>query len=180
MASVHRARVLGLWWLAAASAWASSAVQMDVPALTRAATDVVRVRVASSRSAWTDDHRRIVTFVELDVLERWKGPAAARLTLLQPGGERDGFGQAVAGVARLSAGEELVLFLERQGPLCRVVGLSQGVYRVERPSVGGASAVPVAADGLTLIRPAGDALAPRTVLPLESLQVLVRQEVRRE
>ncbi len=53
-----------------------------------------------------------------------------RITVVQPGGERDGIGQRVSGVAELSSGERVVLFLERAGPLHRVVGLAQGVYRV--------------------------------------------------
>jgi len=157
-------------------ATASTAVQMDVPALTRAATDVVRVRVGSSRVAWTDDHRRLVTFVEVSVLETWKGAAADRLTLAQPGGERDGIGQHVSGVAPLTPGEEVVLFLEAQGPLHRVVGLAQGVYRVERGDPASAArAVPAGLEGLELVPPKGAVPAPRQPVDLEVL----RDEVRR-
>jgi hypothetical protein len=166
--------------LLATSALASSAVQMDLAALTQAASGIVRVRVMSSRCAWTEDHRRLVTFVEVEVLEGWKGPVAARLTVLQPGGERDGIGQRVAGVASLDAGEELVLFLERQGQLYRVVGLSQGVYRVERPADGSAPrAVPAAVQGLTLVASPGQAPHPRSSLSLEALREGVRREVGR-
>jgi len=175
------ARSFVLVWLIAAPALATSAVQMDAPALTHAATDIIRGRVVSSRSAWTDDHRRLVTFVDVDVLENWKGHAGDKLTLVQPGGERDGFGQSVAGVAPLGVGEELVLFLERQGPLFRVVGLSQGVYRVESaPSGGAARAVPVVVEGLHLVPPAGRMPGARRALPLEELRGLVGREVQRE
>jgi hypothetical protein len=153
-------------------------LQMDVAALTRAASDVVRARVTSSRCAWTEDHRRLVTFVEMEVLEGWKGPAPATLTVLQPGGERDGIGQRVAGVASLNAGEELVLFLERQGQLHRIVGLSQGVYRVQRTADGSAAwAVPVAVQGLALVAAPGSALQPRPAVSLEALRDGVRREV---
>ena len=50
--------------------------------------------------------------------------------MVQPGGERDGIGQRVSGVAPPASGERVVLFLERAGPYHRVVGLAQGVYRV--------------------------------------------------
>lgn len=173
-------RAFLLLLLLAAPVLASSAVQMDVPALTRAASDVVRARVTSTRCAWTADHRRLVTFVEVEVLEGWKGPAPAALTLLQPGGERDGIGQRVEGVASLEVGEELVLFLQRQGPLYRLVGLSQGVYRVERGAGRAAQAVPADVGGLVLVVPSGRALGPRVSLPLDGLRESVRQEVQRE
>jgi hypothetical protein len=165
----------------AAPARASTAVQMDVPALTRAASDVVRARAVSTRCAWTEDHRRLVTFVEMEVLEAWKGPAPARLTVLQPGGEREGVGQRVEGVTPLVVGEEVVLFLEHQGPIHRVVGLSQGVYRVVRTAEASAArAVPADVRGLALVSAPGRAGEPRAPVLLEGLRESVRQEVERE
>ncbi len=175
------ARMSLLLVLLAAPALASSAVQMDVRGLTHAASDVVHARVLSARCAWTEDHRRLVTFVEMEVLEGWKGAAPARLTVLQPGGERDGVGQRVAGVASLDAGEEVVLFLERQGELHRVVGLSQGVYRVERVADGSPPrAVPAAVQGLTLVRPPGSPAQLRPPVSLEALRESVRREAGRQ
>jgi hypothetical protein len=170
-----------LLWCFACTALASSALQMDIPALTHAASDVVQGRVTATRTEWTADHRRLVTFVELDVLQTWKGRPPGRLTVVQPGGERDGLAQRVAGVAALDVGAELALFLERQGPLWRVVGLSQGVYRVERPADGSAArAVPVTVEGLRLVVPPGNSPRPRTAVLLEDLQGQVRREVQRE
>jgi hypothetical protein len=162
--------------LLAGPALASTAIQMDLPALTRAASDVVRARVTGTRSAWTEDHRRIVTLVEMDVLETWKGAPKTRLTVLQLGGEIDGIGQAVSGVASLEPGQEVVVFIERQGPVHRVVGLAQGVYRVERQTAAeGARAVPAALDGLELVTPPGGPLQPRRALPLTGLRDEVRK-----
>ncbi len=170
-----------LLWCLAGPAFASSALQMDVPALTHAASDVVQGRVTGTRTEWTDDHSRLVTFIEVDVQKTWKGRAAGRLTVVQPGGQRDGLAQRVAGVALLDVGDELALFLERQGPLWRVVGLSQGVYRIDRPADGSAaSAVPAAVEGLRLVVPPGSSPRPRTAVPLEELQQQVRREVQRK
>jgi len=167
--------------LLACPALASSALQLDVPALTHAATDVVQARVTATRTAWTEDHRRLVTFIDLDVLQTWKGQPAAKLTVVQPGGERDGLVQRVVGVAPLDVGDELALFLERQGSLCRVVGLSQGIYRVEYPADGSAArAVPVAVDGLQLVVPPGTTPGNRTAVLLEELQGQVRREAQRK
>src|SRR5262249_19080148 len=118
-----RALVVTMLLATAIPALASTAIQMDVPALTAHATEVVHGRIVSSVPGWTGDHRRIVTRVEVEVLETWKGTVAGKLTVVQPGGEVDGIGQRVSGVAELGPGEEVVLFLERTGPNHRVVGL---------------------------------------------------------
>jgi len=114
-----------------------------------------------------------VTRVDLEVLESWKGGATGRLTVVQPGGELDGIGQRVAGVATLGRGEEVVLFLERSGPHHRVVGLAQGVYRVSTAS-GIRQAVPASLDGLALVPPAGPPPAARTALSLAQLRETVQ------
>jgi hypothetical protein len=157
------------------SALASTAVRLDTPALVAAATDVVDGNVVSSTSVWTGDHRRIVTQVVVDVRDTWKGSAAGRITVVQPGGERDGIGQRVSGVAPLSTGERVVLFLERTGPYHRVVGLAQGVYRVV-PVEGSTElrAVPASLEGLELVSPPGQSPAARTPMALSALRSTVQ------
>ncbi|HVP62392.1 MAG TPA: hypothetical protein VMT11_17670 [Myxococcaceae bacterium] len=157
----------------ATDAAASSALAMDVSALTAASSEVVRARVASSRAEWSGDHRRIVTRVDLEVLESWKGLAVGRLTVLQPGGARDGLVQQVAGVAPLAPGEEVVLFLARSGPYHRVVGLAQGVYRISRRP--DAEAFPASLEGLDLVAPPGGVIAPRTTISLARLRAQVEE-----
>ena len=168
-----RALVLTVLLATAAPALASTVIQMDVPALTAHATDVVRGRIVSAVPGWTGDHRRIVTRVEVDVLEAWKGNATGRVTVVQPGGEVDGIGQRVSGVAELGPGEEVVLFLERTGSLHRVVGLAQGVYRVST-TAGARQAVPASVDGLDLVAPPGPAPADRRTVPLPQLREAVQ------
>jgi hypothetical protein len=167
--------LLLLTLLVAGAALASTAVRLDAPALTAAATDVVDGKVVSSSSAWTGDHRRIVTHVVVEVRDTWKGSATGRITVVQPGGEVDGIGQRVSGVAPLASGERVVLFLERTGPYHRVVGLAQGVYRVV-PAEGSSElrAVPASTDGLELVSPAGREPAARTAVPLSELRTSVR------
>ncbi|MGZ6057969.1 MAG: hypothetical protein ACXWLP_00810 [Myxococcaceae bacterium] len=153
-------------------ALASTALQLGLSGLTAQASDVVHARVVSSTPAWTGDHRRIVTRLEVEVLETWKGSAAGRLTVVQPGGEVDGIGQRVTGVAQLAQGEELVLFLERRGPYHQVVGLAQGVYRVSS-AAGLPQAVPASLEGLDLVTPPGPAPAARRAMPLPQLREAV-------
>jgi len=161
--------------LATGAALASTAVRLDTPALVAAATDVVDGKVVSSASVWTGDHRRIVTHVVVEVGDTWKGTASGRITVVQPGGERDGIGQRVSGVAPLSSGERVVLFLERTGPYHRVVGLAQGVYRVV-PVEGSSElrAVPASLDGLELVSPPGREPAARVTMSLSALRTSVQ------
>ncbi|HEY3586177.1 MAG TPA: hypothetical protein VGK85_03445, partial [Myxococcaceae bacterium] len=172
-ASVRTFLLLSL--LGAGAALASTAVRLDTAALVAASSDVVDGNVVSSTSVWTGDHRRIVTQVVVEVRDTWKGTAAGRITVVQPGGERDGIGQRVSGVAPLSSGERVVLFLERTGPYHRVVGLAQGVYRVV-PVEGSTElrAVPASLEGLELVSPSGGEPAARTPMPLSAFRSSVQ------
>ena len=167
--------LLLLTFLLATPVLASTAVQMDLAALTAAASDVVEARVVSSSASWTGDHRRLVTHVLVEVGETWKGTASGRITVVQPGGERDGIGQRVSGVAPLASGERVVLFLERNGPYHRIVGLAQGVYRVvSTAGTAELNAVPAALEDLELVPPPGRAPAARRPLPVSELRSAVQ------
>jgi hypothetical protein len=174
--TVHLVRSLPFFsLLLAGPVLASVAVRMDVATLTAASTDVVDGRVISSTPEWTGDHRRIVTRVVVEVRETWKGTATGRIIVVQPGGERDGIGQRVSGVAPLPEGDRVVLFLERTGAQHRVVGLAQGVYRVLPPdATGEARAVPAPLDGLELVSPPFREPGLRAPLPVGELRASVR------
>jgi hypothetical protein len=92
---------------------------------------VLRGRVAGRASRWSEGGRRLVTEIVLEVNERWRGEAPARVVLLVPGGERDGVGQRVDGAPAFDDGEEVVVFLRRlPGGAFRVHGMAQGKFRV--------------------------------------------------
>src|SRR5262249_38687375 len=101
--------------LGTGAALGSTAVRLDTPALV-APPDWLGGNAAPPTSVGPGDHRRLVTHGGGEVRDPWKGTAAGRITVVQPGGERDGIGQRVSGVAPLSSGERVVLFLERSGP----------------------------------------------------------------
>jgi hypothetical protein len=104
----------------------------SVEALARSSDLVVRGLVERSTARWSDDGRRIFTFVEVRPTSSWKGRAPASVTVLVPGGVVGRIGQRVDGSPALEDGEEVVLFL-RQGEAAtwRVQGLAQGKFRVE-------------------------------------------------
>ena len=163
--------------LAGFIALGTTAVAVDVAGLARASSAVVRARAVTSTARWTSDGARIVTDTELEVLEVWKGAAAARVVAMQPGGVVGEVGQAVAGVARFAVGEEVVLFLEPRGTRFTVTAMAQGKWRVERSSDGAAAyARQVADDGAELLDARNGQPVPRAdkVLALDELKAQVR------
>jgi hypothetical protein len=109
--------------------------------------------VTKTESRWSGDHKRIVTYVWVEVAEALKGAPGKTVIIQQPGGEVDGIAQRVSGLASFTPGEEVVLFLEQRGGSDRFVvsGLVQGRFRVERSSDKRTLAVPVRAGDAHLI-----------------------------
>src|SRR5262249_53345560 len=119
----------------AAPAMATTMLAQDVAALTCSSDAVVRGKVKKVESRWTGDHRQMVTDVTIDVDEFIKGKGNKTVQITQPGGEVEGIGQKVSGLASFTPGEEVVVFLARQGSdRFMVTGMAQGKFRVERSS----------------------------------------------
>ena len=103
--------------------------------LTHRSETVVRGRVVGSVARLDRAAGRISTFTEIQVTESLKGGPARTIVVRQPGGEAEGIGQAVAGAARFSPGEDVVLFLERardDAAVFQVLSLSAGKVRLEK------------------------------------------------
>jgi hypothetical protein len=151
--AVHAAALCGLW---AASAGATTLIRLETPDLARKSEVVVRGKVARADAHWTGDHRRIVTDVEIEVAEAFKGQPAKTVVVEQPGGVVGDIGQRVDGIAEFNPGEEVVVFLSRRpGDRYLLTGMAQGKFRVERSSDGKvAFAVPAELGEATLVDPA--------------------------
>jgi hypothetical protein len=118
---------------------ASLVMALDLPALTSRADRIVVAEVLSVKSGWDKNRERILSTIEVQVAEVWKGATpggTGRLTLVQPGGVADGIEMKVHGLPSFAAGERAVLFLRGSGgeagaaaaaagPLA-LVGLGQG------------------------------------------------------
>ncbi len=119
--------------LGAAPAAASIARALSVEELAERADAVVLGTVTGQAAHWTRDHKQIFTWVAVHVEARWVDQVGApdTLTVLRPGGELDGLGQDIPGEPRFQVGERVVLFLQRRNHVYRVLGLSQGLFRVE-------------------------------------------------
>ena len=162
---------------------ATTLVRLDVGALTRASTRVARVHVDAAGSRWAEPGR-IVTEVRLTRLETWSGTDLPNLRVLLPGGAVDGIAQRVEGVPAFRPGEELVLFLAARGPARAgpgaahdLVGLSEGVWRVQRQS-GAVLARPEPLDGIRLVEAPGTRSSEARV-PLSLAALRARVEAAR-
>jgi hypothetical protein len=92
---------------------------------------IVHARVIDVRSHLTNGQRDIETLVTVEIAEYFKGDLGPTLTFRVPVGEVGAFRRIVVGAPEFRAGEEVVLFLNSQGPtIPHVLGLSQGVFRV--------------------------------------------------
>jgi hypothetical protein len=115
---------------------------VSVEALARGSDLVVRGQVERRTARWSEDGRRIFTFVEVHPTSAWKGRATSPVTVLVPGGVVGRIGQRVDGAPAMEEGEEVVLFLKQaEAATWRVQGLAQGKFRVDgfvaRPDLSG-------------------------------------------
>jgi hypothetical protein len=107
-------------------------------------SDIVRARVASSRSAFRGPGGRdgmVYTWYTLQIEERWKGGPAKQMEVAVPGGAIQGLTQTIPGAPVLQAGDEYVFFVwtSRSG-LAQIIGLVQGLFEI-RPDAAGRKSV---------------------------------------
>lgn len=139
-----------------APARATVLVPADLVELSRSAALVVRGTVTAVTSQWADGRRRVETLVTLDVQQAIKGAGGATVTFKVPGGDMGRYRSVMIGAPTFRVGEEVILFLGARPPaLPFLLGLGQGVYRVQRDERTGAARVisPVlAADSAESVR----------------------------
>jgi hypothetical protein len=111
----------------------SLVVALDLPGMVQRADHIAVTEVVSVRADWDAAHERIVSTVELRVVESWKGASTeSRFTVVQPGGTVDGISMVVFGMPNFKAGERTLVFLRGSTRSAQVVGLAQG-KRAIRP-----------------------------------------------
>ncbi len=123
----------GVWSPAPASA--TVVEELSLEELTHQAVYVVRARVGAQYVHPERGPRgEIYTRTELTALGYLKGEGPRRLTVQQLGGRFGPYRMQISGNAPLRTGDEVVLFLDHDpaSGLSYVVGLSQGLYRVNR------------------------------------------------
>jgi len=128
--------------LALAAGGAAGRATVLLPAelgeLVRGSQAIVHGRVTLVRAEWVAGHRRIDSFVTVDVAEYFKGDLGPVVTFRAPGGQLGRFRSVTVGAPVFREGDEVVLFLGARGPsVPYVLGLSQGVFRVADDPVTG-------------------------------------------
>jgi hypothetical protein len=113
-------------------------VPVEVDELTRDASAIVRGQVRAVEAQWTDDRRAIRTVVTIDAEQSLKGSLGASVQFVVPGGRLGRYRSVFVGAPVFSAGQHVVVFLGWRGPsFPYLLGLGQGVFRVEADREGG-------------------------------------------
>jgi hypothetical protein len=155
---------------------AATLEQLSLDEMTQKSTGIVRARVTGSYAAVSGS--MIYTHYRVSVSERWKGPEAAELDVVVPGGAAGGQRQSFSGAPKLTGEHEYVLFLwSGTRGLTHIIGLSQGVFNVSRGD-GGELEVSRAASGEMLLDSAGRQVRDQSVsLRMSELRNRVRRAV---
>ncbi len=157
-----------------AGAWvpadATTLQQLSLGEMAQKATAIVRAKVTGSVEVLRGTD--VFTVYQLETLETVKAPNGIKPTdVAVPGGISGGLRQVVTGAPVLHAGQEYVLFLwtSRSG-LTQLMGMSQGLFAVERRTAGDAIATRAAADE-QILDSAGRAVRDETLsLPWAELK----------
>lgn len=168
--------VVGL--VLAARAGAATVAPLSFDELVNESTTVIYGRVSDVRGQWSDDRRRIDSFVTVEVFGRYKGSSGETVTFTVPGGKVGRYLNLVPGAPSFSAGDRAVLFLTVRGPRLPITtGFTQGIYRVTIDGRGAALVLPPAIDTADRRIIRGDVM--RKPISLASFEAAVRAVKRR-
>lgn len=128
--------------------------------LVRISDLVVRAKVGKAVYGETDDKATIITRTNIEVTQFLKGTGSRQLTIEQFGGKLNGKTQRVLGDAKLSPGEDAIIFLRRGDKGMEHFSiLAQSVYHVDDKGMARRFL-----DGLTLVKRINDKMQPIAVV----------------
>jgi hypothetical protein len=130
--------------------------------MSRKSTAIVRARVLSS---YAQQHGSIIyTHYRIQVSEWWKGSGAAALDVVVPGGLAGGLRQTISGAPQLLAGGDQVFFLwTGSSGLTHIIGLSQGLFKVQRDASGEVTATRTASTETVLDPASGQSVGDESL-----------------
>ena len=113
---------------------ASLILALDLPTLVTRADQISVVDVVSTKAAWNPEHDRIVTTIDVTVVDCWKGAAApgSHVQIVQAGGTVGELTMRIEGMPHFQPGERALLFLRGKAEHASVVGMAQGKRPVTR------------------------------------------------
>lgn len=136
MSYMQRRRFLWILFLAglallAAAANATTLARMRFEELAQQATAVARLRCLGAESHW--ENGEIWTETRFEVVEQSKGLLPGLITVRLLGGSVGHLHSRIEGVPAFRPGEEAYVFLwHREGEPYRILGWSQGTFRILR------------------------------------------------
>jgi len=136
MSFVQRRRFLWILFLVAlvllaVAASATTLSRLRFEELAQQATAVARLRCLGAEARW--ENGEIWTDTRFEVVEQNKGLLPGLVTIRTLGGTIGGLYSRVEGVPEFRAGEEAYVFLwGREGEPHRILGWSQGTFRIAR------------------------------------------------
>lgn len=161
--------------LSGVHAHATVLVPTDLNELARDATIIARGEVVSVDARWTEGRRSIETIVTMETESYMKGQLGRTLQFSVPGGTVGRLRNLVLGAPRFERGQHIIVFLGASGPqVPHILGLNQGVYRVDASASGEAVVMPPPVMPGVAGRVVRGA-ASRTPAPLASFEARIRQ-----
>jgi len=157
MSYVERRRFLWVLFLIgivliALTASATTLAPLKLADLAQESTAVARLRCLGSRSFW--EQAEIWTETRFEVVQREKGELSPTVTVRLLGGTVGNLHSHVDEVPTFRVGEEVYLFLwHREGEPYRVLGWSQGTFRVARDAHSGLETVTQDSSGGSIFAP---------------------------
>jgi len=108
---------------------ATTLARLSLDQLAGAADAVARVRCAGAESRW--EGGSIWTITTFDVVDAIKGNLAPRIVVRLPGGKVGAVTATVDGAPKFTAGEEVIIFLERsRADGYSIAGWVEGTFRI--------------------------------------------------
>lgn len=120
-------------WMTAAKAQATTVAPMDLATIADHSGQVISGRIASVRSFWADDPRRIESEITLDDVAYLKGSPSIPTTTFAftaPGGTVGRMRMAVAGAPEFRVGQRWLLCLLPSYKTHPIVGIYHGAFQI--------------------------------------------------
>jgi hypothetical protein len=176
MRSLRLAAMLTACGVAGVALEATVIIPASLGDLVTGARAIVHGHVVAIEPRWAEGRRQIETLVTIRVEEYLKGDLGGEVTFKVPGGQMGPYRRVVVGAPTLREGDEIVVFLNAQGPAVPwISGLNQGVFRVAQNAAGVKVVIPgvslTAGENAAVVR--GQPLRERPALRAFSEQVRV-------
>lgn len=159
--------------LSVCSLSAATLERLSLEEMAGKSTAIVRGKVLSSRAAFSGPV--IYTRFQIQVTERFKGPAQVSVEVVVPGGVANNLRQTFSGTPEFQVGEEYVFFLwTGKDYLTHVIGLTQGLFTLAKDHATDPTATRVASREMMFDRTTGKVVEDQTlVMKLSELRTRI-------